>query len=163
MKKITLSLVFLLTMVMGGYGQVAVGEGTNVGQNLPFNPFYGYSYSQSIYLASEINATGSITSIQWYYNGSGPMTNSQNLTIYLGQTDKASFQSTMDFVGSSELTAVYTGGLPTGSTAGWKTITLTTPFAYDGTLNLVVAVDENTPGYDNSSDKFRNTAVCSAR
>lgn len=163
MKKITLSLVFLLTMVMGSYGQVTVGEGTDTAQVLPFNAFYGYTYSQSIYLASEINASGSITSIQWYFTGTGALPNSQNLTIYLGQTTKSSFDTNLDYVALSELTPVYTGGIVTGGTAGWKTITLTTPFAYDGISNLVIAVDENMANYDGSADDFRNTNVGSNR
>ena len=146
-------------MVMGGYGQVTVGEGTGTTQYVPFNPYYGYTYSQSIYLASEINASGSITSIQWYYNGTGAMPNSQGLTVYLGQTTKTNFESNIDFVPVSELTAVYTGGIVTGNTAGWKTITFTTPFAYDGVSNLVIAVDENLGGYDSSSDTFRMTEI----
>ncbi|MDD3003966.1 choice-of-anchor J domain-containing protein [Flavobacterium sp.] len=163
MKKITLSLVFLLTMVMGSYAQVTVGEGTNTAQIAPFNAYYGYTYSQSIYLGSEINASGTITSIQWYYNGTGTMPNSQGLTIYMGLTDKTEFESNLDYVSVQDLTAVYTGGIVTGGTAGWKTITFTTPFVYDGTSNLIVAVDENMSGYDSSSDKFRNSPVGSNR
>ncbi|WP_432669956.1 T9SS type A sorting domain-containing protein [Flavobacterium sp. SM2513] len=163
MKKITLTLVFLLTMVMGSYGQVAVGEGTNTAQVLPFNAYYGYTYSQSIYLASEINAAGSITSIQWYFTGATALPNSQGLTIYLGQTSKTNFDSNIDYVAVGDLTEVYTGGIVTGSTAGWKTITFTTPFPYDGISNLIVAVDENMAGYDDSADDFRNTNVGSNR
>jgi hypothetical protein len=159
MKKITLVFVFLLTMVMGSYGQVTVGEGTSTTQFVPFNAFYGYTYAQSIYLASEINAAGSITSIQWYYSGTGAMPNSQGLTVYLGQTAKTSFDSNIDYVPVVDLTAVYTGGIVTGGTAGWKTITFTTPFVYDGVSNLLIAVDENLAGYDSSSDLFRMTPV----
>lgn len=150
-------------MVMGSYAQVTVGEGTNTAQVAPFNAYYGYTYSQSIYLGSEINAAGSITSIQWYYNGTGTMPNSQGLTIYLGLTDKTEFESNLDYVSVQDLTAVYTGGIVTGGTAGWKTITFTTPFPYDGVSNLIVAVDENMSGYDASTDKFRNTSVASNR
>ena len=159
MKKITFILVFLLTIVMGGYGQVTVGEATGTSQVVPFNPFFGYTYAQSIYLASEINASGSITSIQWYYNSTGAMSNSQGLTVYLAHTAKTSFDSNTDFVPFIELTAVYTGGIVTGGTSGWKTITFTTPFVYDGTSNLLIAVDENLPNFDSFSDVFRVTPL----
>lgn len=155
MKKIILSLAFLLTMVMGSYGQVTVGEGTGTSSNVPINAYYGYTYSQSIYLASEINASGSITSIQFYYNGTGAMPNSQGWTVYLGHTAKTSFDTDVDYVPVADLTAVYTGGFVTGSAPGWKTITLTTPFVFDGTSNLIVAVDENLAVYDDPSDVFR--------
>jgi len=157
MRKITLALVFLLTLVTGSYGQVTVGEGTGTSQVVPFNPYYGYSYAQSIYLASEINASGSITSIQWFYTGTGALTNSQGLTIYLGQTDKTAFDSNSDYVPLDNLTQVYTGGIVTGSAPGWKTITFTTPFAYNGLSNLVIAVDENLANWDASTDNFRVT------
>ena len=159
MKKITLTLAFLFSMVMGGYGQVTVGEGTNMAQPLPINTYYGYTYSQSIYLSSEINASGTITTLQWYFGGSSDLANNQALVIYFGQTDKTAFDSNTDFIPVDELTQVYAGGIVTGSTAGWKTITLTTPFVYDNISNLVIAVDENTPNYNLSTDDFYNTAV----
>ena len=163
MKKITLIIVFLLTMFMDSYGQVTIGEATSTTQVVPFNPYFGYTYAQSIYLASEINAGGSITSLQWYYNGNGSMPNSQGLTVYLGHTAKTSFDSNADFIPVSELSAVYIGGIVTGGTPGWKTINFTTPFVYDGVSNLLVTVDENLPFWDLSTDVFRMTPLGSNR
>lgn len=163
MKKITFILMLFLTGLFSGYGQVQVGFGNNVEQWLPFNPYNNYSYSQSIYLASEINAPGTITSIQWYYAGTGALTNSQQLVIYFGTTTKNAFTSTTDWEPVSNLTVVYTGGLTTDAAPGWKTITLTTPFVYDGTSNLIVAVDENKENGDAFEDKFYNSAVTATR
>ena len=163
MKKITLTLLLFLFGIVVGFSQVTVGEGTNQEQNMPFEPYYGYTYSQSIYLSSEINASGTITSIQWYYSGAGDLESSQGLVIYMGQTDKESFDSETDFVPVDELTQVYSGGIITNSTPGWKTITLTTPFVYDNISNLVIAVDENMSDYDNSDDDFYNTSVSGQR
>ena len=152
-------------MVSGTYSQVQIGEGTNQAQNLPFEPYYEYTYAQTIYLASEINASGSITAIKWYYSGESALANSQGLVIYMGHTDKETFDTDTDFVGIGDLTQVYSGGItiPTPVTPGWVTITLTTPFAYDGTNNLVVAVDENLIEYDSGADDFHNTAVSGQR
>ncbi|RYY44839.1 MAG: T9SS type A sorting domain-containing protein, partial [Chitinophagaceae bacterium] len=165
MKKITFSLLLFLAMVSGSYSQVQIGEGTNQAQSLPFEPYYEYSYTQSIYLASEINASGAITAIKWYYSGETALPNSQQLVVFMGQTDKEIFDTDTDFVGIDDLTLVYSGGItiPTPGTPGWVTITLTTPFAYDGTNNLVVAVDENLIEYDDSGDDFHNTGVSGAR
>jgi hypothetical protein len=162
MKKITLFLVFLLSCL--GYAQVPIGNGTNELQSLPFDPYYGYTYSQSIYYASEINANGNITSLQWYFSGNSGSTipDSQNITVYLGHTTKTSFSSNTDWESFSGLTAVYTGGVPVNG-PGWVTITFTTPFAYNGTDNLLIAVDENMPSFDASTDDFYNTAVSSPR
>lgn len=158
-----LSLFFMLIFFANIFGQVQVGIGTNTEQRTPFHPPFGYSYSQSIYLASEINAAGSITSIQWYYAGSGLMPNSQSLVIYMGATAKTEFTSTTDWVAVDQLTQVYNGGIATSETAGWKTITLTTPFVYDGTSNLIVAVDENQEDWDNYDDVFHNSPVSGTR
>lgn len=165
MKKITLSLMLFLALVSGTYAQVQVGEGTNEQQSVPFEPYYRYSYGQSIYLASEINASGSITAIKWYYSGTSNLDVSQGLVVYLGHTDKASFLNNTDFIDLSELTLVYTGGIaiPTPVVPGWVTITLDTPFDYDGVENLVVAVDESQPGYNSSDDDFYNTPVSANR
>ena len=124
MKKITITLLLFLFGIATGYSQVLVGEGTNTEQVLPINAYYGYTYSQSIYLSSEINASGTITTLQWYYSGSGNLANNQSIVIYFGQTDKTSFDSDADFIEVEDLTQVYSGGIVTNSTPGWKTITL---------------------------------------
>ena len=56
MRKITCYLILFLFSVLS-FGQVPIGNGNNESQNLPFEPYYGYSYTQTVYLASEINAS----------------------------------------------------------------------------------------------------------
>lgn len=162
MKKITL-LLFMFFAVQG-FAQVALGSGTTPNKRLPFDPSYDYSYGQSLYLASEISASGNITSIQWYYNGPGltGLANSQLLKIYLGHTTKSQFATTTDWVPYADLFEVYEGGI-TVTGAGWVTITFTTPFAYNGTDNLVVAISELKPGRDNVADDFFTFEVAQNR
>lgn len=161
MKKITFLILFVFSACLVAHSQVTVGTGTLTNQSLPFNPGSQYSYSQSIYLASEINAAGTITSLQWYYSNTTPgdLPNSQDLVIYIGKTTKQSFISTGDWISTANMTQVFAGGIVTGGTSGWKTIILDTPFVYDGTENLVVAVDESYSGADAASDKFYNTST----
>lgn len=158
MKKITLLLLFLFSLT--GWCQIGIGNGTNETQSLPFEPFYGYSYGQSIYLASEISASGTITGLQWYFSGNAGSTipNSQGLTIYIGHSARTTFASTTDWEPLANLTQVYTGGI-TVNGPGWATITFDTPFVYDGTSSLVIAVDENMANYDASTDDFYNFAA----
>ncbi|WP_205728611.1 fibronectin type III domain-containing protein, partial [Flavobacterium sp. J27] len=161
MKKITLWL-FLLLFSTIGFAQIPIGNGNDEAQQLPFDPFYGYTYSQSIYTSAEINASGNITGLRWYFSGTSLLPSNQNLTIYLGHTTKTAFANTTDWEAFGSLTAVYTGGIPvTGP--GWVNITFTTPFAYNGTDNLIVAVDENMAGYDQSGDDFYNTSSTAGR
>lgn len=163
MKKITLALLFMLSCFAVSYSQVTIGNGTNQEQGTPFDPYYGFSYTQSIYLASEISASGTITSIQWYFSGNSTLFGSQDLVIYFGHTAKSEFLNSGDFVPVADLTQVYSGGITTTGAPGWVTINLVTPFVYDGTSNLVIAVDENTDDYDSYGDDFHNTLTGSVR
>ncbi|WP_121665571.1 T9SS-dependent choice-of-anchor J family protein [Mesonia aquimarina] len=164
MRKITLLTIFSLLFAWCSFAQVQIGEGTNETQRVPFEPYYGYSYTQSIYLSSEINATGEIISLQWFYSGTSALPDSQDLTIYLGETTKNTFESSSDWEDISNLTQVYNGGITVSAGSdGWVTLTFDTPFNYTGVGNLIVAVDENTASYDESGDDFHNTDVGSQR
>lgn len=146
MKKITFLLLAFLSFCFT-QAQVQVGAGTTSQTSLPIYSCYGYSYTQQIYLASEILSNGSITSLKFYYTGGGPAANSTGWTVYLGHSAKTSFASTTDWEASANLTQVYTGTVAFPTAPGWMTITLDAPFAYNGTDNLIVAVDENIAGY----------------
>jgi hypothetical protein len=65
-----LVLVLFLALPSNGNSQIQVGTGTFVDRSLPIDPYFGYSYSQTIYLASEIQSDGGrITSLEWYFDG----------------------------------------------------------------------------------------------
>ncbi len=164
MKK-TILLTLVLTLAFWWQGmaqQVQVGYGTETGSSLPIEAFFGYSYSQQIYLASEIGDTdgGTITAIKFYFNGDG-ITNSNDWTVYIGHTNKTEFSSSSDWVPVSNLTQVYSGTI-TATGAGWITIDIN-DWNYNGTDNIVVAIDENQSGYDGSSDDFYATATTTNR
>ena len=161
MKKITLLFIILFTSY--SFAQVTIGTGNDEAQSTPFDPYWGYTYSQSIYTAADINAAaGSITGLQWYYSGPTVGTLTTSLTIYLANTSKASFASNTDWVAVGTLTPVYTGGLVV-SGPGFVSITFDTPFAYDGTSNLIIAVDENDSGLLGSTEDFYNSAITTGR
>ena len=140
---------------------VTIGTGTSTNIGLPIEPYYGYTYSQSIYLQSEINiANGTINKIYWYYTGSAW---TDAIKIYLGHTSLTSFAGTTSWIALSNLTLVYNANLATTTTAGWIELTLSTPFAYNNTQNLVIAVDENTSGFHLTADDFYCSAVTGNR
>ncbi|HWR94746.1 MAG TPA: fibronectin type III domain-containing protein, partial [Flavobacterium sp.] len=142
------SLLLLISVIFTGNSQVLIGQGnTTTGQFTPFKPYWRYTYSQSIYLSSEINASGKITSIEWYFEGTTAIPNSDNITVYMSTTSKTSFGSTSDWIPVANMTKVFEGAIVMNSPigTGWKKITLTTPFDYDGISNLVIATDENDP------------------
>ncbi|MFK7948609.1 MAG: fibronectin type III domain-containing protein [Saprospiraceae bacterium] len=152
MKLLRLLLLFILVSGVGlsAFGQIQVGTGTSTQTNMPINSYYGYSYSEQIYLQSEIDGTGNITAINFYFS-SGSSTNSTDWTIYLGHTSKTSFASTTDWVTAAGMTQVFSGTVTFPSSGNWMTITLTTPFAYNNTDNLVIGVDENEASYGSNS------------
>nr|HPR32453.1 choice-of-anchor J domain-containing protein [Prolixibacteraceae bacterium] len=139
-------------------GFVQIGWGDTEGQSLPIDPYYGYNYSQSIYLQSEINlADQQLTRIFYYWNGGETGEEFKDWVVYLGHTTKTSFESTTDWIPVGSLTQVFAGVVTLTDAAGWVEIVLDTPFDYNNTDNLVVAVDENTAGYGSGDGEF----VCS--
>ncbi|MDD2636821.1 MAG: hypothetical protein PHW82_15115 [Bacteroidales bacterium] len=139
------------------YGQttVTIGSGTTAGYLIPVNGFYGYSYTQQIVLQEEIAVNGDITKIRFYMVTNVDLASSNDWTIYIGHTTKSSFASTTDWEPLANLTQVYTGTIATNPAEGWYEITFTTPFPYNNTSNLIVAVDENSAGYSSSSNYAR--------
>lgn len=123
---------------------------------LPFNAYYNYTYSQQIVLASELGATtpSPINSIAFSYSHSSSCT--RNISIYLAHTSKSHFASTSDYVPNSSLQLVYEGTFTFFQKGGdsWVEIPFDTPFAYDGTSNLVVAVYDHSGTYVSPSNRF---------
>lgn len=131
---------------------VTVSDGcTQIGSSTSspssYSPLYGadrYSYVQMLYTNAEVGSDAcSITSIKFQYYTYGTSNPDRRVAIYIGHTSKASFDNDRDFVANSSLTPVYgtLGELKTWSiTGGWNTLTLDTPFAYDGSSNIIVAV-----------------------
>jgi hypothetical protein len=65
-----------------------------------------------------------------------PGANLTNWTIRMKHTDKSSFASA--YLESGDWTIVYQSASEPAGSSGWRTFTLTTQFAYDGTSNLMV-------------------------
>jgi len=142
MKKILHFLLFFSIgfLALNSSAQVNVGTGTLVNQALPIEPFYGYTYSQSIYLSSEMNSSGSITGVKFYTNPGTTLAVSDDWVVYIGHTTKTSFSGNTDW--ETGLTQKFAGLI--NIVANEVTITFTTPFVYNGSDNLIVAVDEIT-------------------
>lgn len=140
---------------------VAIGTETTIGQ-IPFYPYYGYSYSQQIFDAAEINASegSKITDISIYCSSvPSNLSSFGNITIWMTNTSKATYTSTSDFIPYSELTQVYHLNGQYNLVQGWNKITLDEPFEYDGTSNLAVVMNEGMSGY--SGDYSGNFYVSS--
>ena len=147
MKKV---FVFLLTIILGlgtlsvsAQQTVEIGSGTSSSSYLPSYSFYNYSLTQQLYTPEEIGTGGTITSIAFYNAGSEK---TRNYTVYMINTDKTSFANATDWITVSATDVVFSGDVTFAANV-WTTITLTTPFDYDGASNLAIIVDDNTGSY----------------
>ena len=144
---VTVSAVFATT----SSGDVTIGSGTatNNGQYLPSYTYYNYSLTQQIYTVAEVGEAGTITAIAFQVSNSKAAT--RTLDIYMVPTTKDAFTSTTGWEVLSSAFKVYSGSV-SFSASGWTTITLDTPYEYDGVKNLCVGVVDNTGSYLSSGN-----------
>lgn len=136
-----------------------VGDASSSYYYLPVNNFYNYTYSQMIYTPEEVGGAKYIYSLSFNYQHTSPVTKKDACVIYLGLTDKNEFTSTSStsFVDYTQLHKVYEG--PMNFAQGWNTIVFDSAFFYDGSDNLVVAIDDNSGDYDGSNFKYYCTST----
>lgn len=154
MKKAFLFLTMLLfafagTMRAGVDIEVEVGTASTTNSYIPDYTYYDYSVTQQIYTAAEIGYNGTINAISFDL-ASGSATRSLN--VYMKHVTRSTFSGTSDWESMSDDDMVYSGSVTWA--AGWTTITLATPFEYNGTDNLLVCVYDQTGDYV-SSQSFR--------
>jgi len=135
-----LCLVGMSQMVMAQDCKV-VGEGTTANAYYtPIANYYHHSYSQQLYLADELEMpAGNITSIAFAYTATS--STKRTISIYMANTDAENLSSSYVTEGFTEVLAAQE--IEFSNSEEWTTIELETPFAYDGTSNLVVAVHMN--------------------
>ena len=151
--------LFCIPWVTNAQTVVEIGnsEATTTQYTVPVNMFYNYSLVQQIYTAEEIGTAGNIVSIAFDYTNSSSFT-MENIQVYMMNVDKANFATTTDMVALGDASLVYEGTF-SGAAAGWVTIDLQAPFAYDGQSNLLICFYDPTSGYPGNSYKFRTTAT----
>ena len=124
--------------------EVAIGSGTSTNSYIPTYAYYKYSLTEQIYTASEVGSSGTITKVAFKVSNSKSTT--RTLDVYMKHTSRTAFSSRTDWESFSSDEKVFSGSV-TFQSSGWTTITLTTPFEYDGTSNLILCVDDNTGSY----------------
>jgi Zn-dependent metalloprotease len=146
-----------MSPLTGGTEQRVIGaSGTTPANNSsPFLSAYASGHGQYIYTATELAAAGvrpgvPITEAAFYVLTKYSTQPFNGYTVKMGHTTQNSF--TISGFVSPSFTTVYSGNYTTA--AGWNTITFTTPFAWDGTSNIVVEVC-----YTNSSASGANDRV----
>ena len=139
---VELEAVFMPTSYIGPI--IGEGEATNV--FLPSYSYYKYTLSEQIYTADELDGISNITSISFFNAGA---TKTRTYDIYMRHTTKSSFSSATDWISVNSSYKVYSGSV-TMRAGQWNTIVLDTPFAYNGSSNLVLVVDDNSGTWTSS-------------
>ncbi len=88
-----------------------IGTTDTVSRILPVTANYNNSYTQQIVLASEIETKASISALRLLFAYTENYRYKNNVTIYMGLTEKTEFTSNTDFIPLSTMTQVYSGAL----------------------------------------------------
>jgi len=150
----------------GGSGPIPSADigGSNQGYvYAPIFPYYGYSYSQTIYTAAELSAAGlaagsKIMSLQYQYSSTN-LLNSLDWTVWIGHTSNDAFSSSSAWEATSGMTQFALNQTPTVSNGIATVAKNGTAFEWDGTSNIIIATDENNSGYGSSSQYFYGYAT----
>lgn len=123
-----------------------LASATNNNYPSPYNPKTRYVKEQYIYTADQIRAAGhsagTISSIAFFLNSMGNGLESFTFdyyTIRMGTTTNSTFANTTYLTGVSEVYSANNLTL-TSDDLGWVKHTLTTPFVWDGTSNVLIEV-----------------------
>ena len=123
---------------------IVIGRPTTTLEPLPSNSYYNYSLTQQIFTADELGLTSAtdLSSVTFYNAGTAK---TRNLTIYMVNTNKSSFQDATDWIVPTEADKVFTGNV--NMAVGMITIYFNSAFTYDGSSNIAMIVDDNTGSY----------------
>ena len=133
---------------------VVIGTATTTA-NTPAYFYYGYSFTQTLYLASELNINNkTIDHIGFSYAGTNPDIGLE-FEIWIKRTSSTEISATQQLV---DFTKVYDGPVTFHAGELFSKIT-TTPFFCSNTDNLIITVIEKKPGYETPDDIFYATSV----
>jgi hypothetical protein len=136
------------TCIFTPSSKTIIGSGSSTNTYLPTHNYYKYSLTQQIYTSEELGVAGDIVSIDFHKNNNVEC--KRKLDIYMVNTTKNSFTSSTDWITVTDADKVFSDTVIFNHNA-WTTITLDTPFSYDGTHNIAIIVDDNTGSYKSST------------
>ena len=131
-------------------GDFTIGDGTSTSSYLPSYSYYNYSYTQQLFLASEIGTPRTIESVTF---DMAAFSVSRAYKIYLMHTTES---TSANWIPATSAQLVYTGA-PTLHT-GLNTFQFSTPFSYNGTDNLLLIVIDETGTYSSGNTWRTHTA-----
>lgn len=131
--------------------EFSIGNGTSTYSYLPSYGFYNYSYTQQIFLSSEMNGPGALTSIAFEASA---IATTRTYKIYLMHTTATSADN---WLPTDSAVMVYSGNQQ--MVVGWNTYYFTAPFFYNGTDNLALIVVDETGSYASGNSWMTHTTT----
>ncbi|MCX6233147.1 MAG: carboxypeptidase-like regulatory domain-containing protein, partial [Bacteroidetes bacterium] len=172
MKNVTrfskLIIVFLLSVFSfyqaKGDGVITIGTANYWLSNLPCYPYFGYSWSQCVYLQSEMGMSTAIqiTQIAYHeysYYSPYTMTDEQ---IYMKNVPYSTVTNTSyPDPANNGYTHVYSGSVtwPGPYLDSWVVFTLQTPFIWDGSSNISIVYEDHDIGWTSSYPYFYGSYI----
>jgi hypothetical protein len=151
-------LVFLTSLCTVSFAQqITIGNGTSTA-GAPISRFFRYHTSEMIYLQSEINTQGSISSVAFYKASGSDANPIQNVSIYMKHVSQTTLSS--GTTSTDGYTLVFSGNYTNTAGMGWMTVNLDQPFTYNNTDNLQILIIKGNqapllsaqfPRYENTS------------
>ena len=129
-----------------------IGQGTTANSYIPSYSLYNYGYSQQIFTAAEMGGPSSITSISFEMSA---FAQQRNYKIYLAHTTASNLASGWASTAGAQLVFSSSQTLHTG----WNTFDFTTPFAYNGTDNLLLIVRDSTGSYESGNSWYTHSTT----
>lgn len=133
-------------------GATSIGNGNATNNVIPSYSYYKYGYSQQIFTAAEIGGAGNITSLSLEITD---MAQQRRYKIYLMHTTATTLSS---WLPANNAQLVFDNQQTL--TQGWNTFFFSSPFAYNGTDNLVLIfidiTNDNTSIWGNNSYSVHN-------
>jgi len=147
----------LYTFKIVAVANACVGTGTTT-VAYPYNTYWWGSRTNMLYTAAEIlaggGAAGSITKIG--FNVSSAASQPMNgFNVRMQNTALTSLTSTFT---STNWTTVYSGTYAVPGT-GWQYVTLQTPFAWNGTSNLLIEICFGNTSYTSATNVYASSAT----
>lgn len=159
-KKLTAA-ALLFAGLANAQSEITLGTGTAYGTGAPVASWYESSATESLYTATEIAASGTITKLA-FNKDRGASTVEPQVKIYLKNTTAANLATAYTVGSLSGYTLAYEGGIPNGTTVGWMEVTLQTPFVHNNAQNLAVLVVGSTC-IDSGRPQYKYTSASGSK
>ena len=133
-------------------------SGNTTASYIPTYVYYGNSYSQSIYLASEMPSIDTIHGIAFNITSPNNGNNeARTFDVYIANIDSNTFNGT-NYMAVDNTMLVASNKTFHSNQSGWQAIPFDTDFIYDNTKNLLVVVNDKTGAYG-SAAQFSSISV----